>query len=112
MTLPNDGRPIIHRWTPGPEWDIAKAAVVADVADEYVVVSLPHAWGGVMVWARYGERWIPNASARPLLAHLLGAGPAAEVGPETDPDRPCGWCGGRKGEHGVPGPCPGKWGAP
>lgn len=43
---------------------------IHDILEEYVVarISVPP---GVMVWGRIGERWIPNANARPVVARLL-----------------------------------------
>ena len=71
MTEDFDGRKVLWRWTPAPEWRAEANAAFADVADEYAVTEVDIA-PGVMLWAKYHGEWSANPwSARPVIMELL-----------------------------------------
>lgn len=47
-----------------------KADDLHDIQEEYLLAKILYP-PGVMIWGRIGERWIPNANARPAVAHFL-----------------------------------------
>ena len=66
--------------------------VVSDAADEYAVFALPREHGaggygpktdrgGVIVFARYGDRWVANSGERYVIAHLLSSAGAVDPRP-------------------------------
>jgi len=59
----------LWRWSPP---DDLREDDHADVAREYVILANDRCVTGVMLMARYGDRWVANPwSARPVIAELL-----------------------------------------
>jgi len=59
---------VLFRWCPSRGTDLA---TFEDHADEYIVVGRAAAEAGVIVYARYGERWEVNCGERFVIAELL-----------------------------------------
>lgn len=60
---------IVFRWKPTP---LDQVTPYDDIADEYAVISSPHAASGIVLYALYRGEWTANPfSDRALVAHLL-----------------------------------------
>lgn len=62
---------VIWRWTPPADAWTDDERLVDDIADEYAIVRNEGCITGVMLMARHDDRWVANASSRPVIAELL-----------------------------------------
>ncbi len=64
------GIKVLYRWKPSTETQQRNEDW--DCAEEYVVTELPISFDGVMIFARYKEKWYANPwNIRPLIAHFV-----------------------------------------
>jgi hypothetical protein len=65
---PRDGN-VLFDWTPEPGDQIHE---LDDIAEQYLVVEVPQALSGLIVYAKYHGEWHANPwTSRPLIRHLL-----------------------------------------
>lgn len=66
--MPREGR-VLYDWTPLPSDQINDTD---DIAERYVVIEVPAAISGLIVFAKYRGTWHANPwTSRPLIRHLL-----------------------------------------